>query len=505
MQGDTLYIRGGVYYPVGVTTGTFTIGVNVDDIDGTAANRICVFNYPGEKPILDGSQMVHQDDWTLGIYIDDSEYWHFKGLTIRNVEQEDGENAATGIWSSVTSHTIYEEMICYQIGGTGFKATVNAGTSTTGNKYLNCDSYDNYDPYTDPAGGDADGYHYQRNFNLTDSTIFIGCRAWNNSDDGYDGWETEGIIVYQDCWAFNNGYQSAGNGVGFKLGGSDSAVSSTYIRQLYNCIAFGNKKDGIDENGTAGLIKVLNFTSYKNDVYGINWSGADEASIYRNIISYDNGTRGYDGNHAVKTHDFNSYEENRAEDGVIVSDADFVSLDSMQLYRPRKFDGSLPDIDFLKLDPQSGLVDAGIDVGLVYNGYAPDVGAMESNSSSISRNDEHSGNSTTALNGTNIISGGSKSVNIVSVSANRIVWLPYASAETIGTIINGLVGSNGIELRPYFTQVTTVYINNVTTNVEALVPGSHSFTATQIDATHWVLRAWTNLGAEITPIVPDAI
>ncbi len=50
----------------------------------------------------------------------------------------------------------------------------------------------------------------------------------------------------------------------------------------------------------------------------------------------------------------------------------------MQLYRDRKPDGSLPDIDFLNLKPQSKLVDAGIDVGLDYYGIRPDIGAIES-------------------------------------------------------------------------------------------------------------------------------
>ena len=44
---------------------------------------------------------------------------------------------------------------------------------------------------------------------------------------------------------------------------------------------------------------------------------------------------------------------------------------------PRKPDGSLPDSDFLRLAPQSDLVDAGIDVGLPFAGGRPDLGALE--------------------------------------------------------------------------------------------------------------------------------
>ncbi len=63
--------------------------------------------------------------------------------------------------------------------------------------------------------------------------------------------------------------------------------------------------------------------------------------------------------------------------GPVVDASDFFSLDTMQLYRPRKPDGSLPDIDFGKLRPESDLVETGIDVGLDYYGYGPDIGAIE--------------------------------------------------------------------------------------------------------------------------------
>ena len=44
----------------------------------------------------------------------------------------------------------------------------------------------------------------------------------------------------------------------------------------------------------------------------------------------------------------------------------------------RKSDGSLPDIDYFKLVPASDLRNAGIDLGLPYNGSAPDLGPFES-------------------------------------------------------------------------------------------------------------------------------
>jgi len=53
---------------------------------------------------------------------------------------------------------------------------------------------------------------------------------------------------------------------------------------------------------------------------------------------------------------------------------DFVTLDFSANMGPRKPDGSLPDSDFLMLKKDSQFKAIGIDVGLPYNGKAPDLG-----------------------------------------------------------------------------------------------------------------------------------
>ena len=75
-----------------------------------------------------------------------------------------------------------------------------------------------------------------------------------------------------------------------------------------------------------------------------------------------------------------------------VTDSDFVSLDTSQLMRPRKSDGSLPDITFGHLAQGSDLIDGGIVLPgyhcgtsgyhegcSVWYGAAPDLGPFESN------------------------------------------------------------------------------------------------------------------------------
>jgi hypothetical protein len=78
-----------------------------------------------------------------------------------------------------------------------------------------------------------------------------------------------------------------------------------------------------------------------------------------------------------------SYWNSRDNPDYHVTDDDFISLDSSQLRWPRRADGSLPDINFLRLRESSDLVDKGVDVGLAYKGEAPDIGALEYGTLSI--------------------------------------------------------------------------------------------------------------------------
>ncbi len=74
-------------------------------------------------------------------------------------------------------------------------------TGNGGNLILNCDSHDNYDKNGSQGDGqNADGFgvHYQTS---GPSTIIRGCRAWNDSDDGYDFISQEVPVTIEDSWA----------------------------------------------------------------------------------------------------------------------------------------------------------------------------------------------------------------------------------------------------------------------------------------------------------------
>src|SRR5690606_34625336 len=167
---------------------------------------------------------------------------------------------------------------------------------------------------------------------------------------------------YENCWAFSNGIlkngnASGGDGNGFKTGGSDDK-DLKHHGVFTNCIAAGNVVDGFDHNSNRGDITLYNCSAYDNG-RNINFGSGNivNALTIKNTISLG----GAGDNYQATTVDIS---HNSWQDGLSATADDFVSLDINQLSSPRKADGSLPDVDFMKLVPGSDLINSGVNVGL---------------------------------------------------------------------------------------------------------------------------------------------
>jgi uncharacterized repeat protein (TIGR02059 family) len=117
-------------------------------------------------------------------------------------------------------------------------------------------------------------------------------------------------------------------------------------------------------------MEFYNNIAYNNDLQGFSFVTYSRPDVLKNNISYKNGGDIFA---STQIRDHNSWDSN-----VTVTDADFLSTDGSELERPRKADGSLPDINFLHLTTGSHLIDAGVGVGITFAGKAPDLGAFES-------------------------------------------------------------------------------------------------------------------------------
>lgn len=378
--GDTVYFRGGTYaFTAGTNTcssQTATVNAVVLNKSGTAGNLIHYWAYAGETPVFDFSAM--KDDCRVKGFDVTGSYIHVKGFEITGAPQNNNLNHESwGLWNS-GSNNIFELINAHHNMGPGIFIQ-NGGD----NLILNCDSHHNYDPLTsNGAGQSADGFgcHISAGHK---GNIFRGCRAWWNTDDGYDFINAFEACTIENSWAWNHGYLpgtttsvAAGNGNGIKAGGYGAAYEANAPQHIVrNCLSVANKAAGFYANHHPDSPYFYNNTSYGNNpdfnMLGITSSGADSTvGIYRNNLAFS-GTLFSNRTGADET--FNSWSVS----GITVSAADFQSVSVTGLDAPRQADGSLPVIPNFHLAAGSDLIDKGTELGLPFAGTAPDLGCFE--------------------------------------------------------------------------------------------------------------------------------
>ena len=283
-------------------------------------------------------------------------YWYFKGIDVTRAGYQG--TYVTG------SYNTFENTAFYDNRNTGLE--INKGGSYT--TVINSDAYRNYDPKN--KGGMADGFAPKQT--QGPGNRFFGCRAWENSDDGFDTFDSTQPVVIENSWTFRNGVDVwgyggfDGNGNGFKLGGNRKAQRN----RIVNSVAFGHPNKGFDQNNNAGGVTLLNNTGFSNGVnFGFgNALNSGERHTLRNNISL----QGRSGDSVS-----NANASNNTWNGIAVGRGDFVNLDLSLATQRRNPDGTLPANDLFRLAPSSRLIDAGVNVGLPFRGRAPDLGAFE--------------------------------------------------------------------------------------------------------------------------------
>lgn len=371
--GDTIWIRGGTYH--------LTKQVKLSKSGTSDANRIKFWAYQSEAPIFDCSQYVTSNTAAdVPVILLTGNWLHLRGFEVSNAKVGvSGDHSYSLVRSEGASNNTFELLNLHHGFGPGLFISKGNG----GNLILNCDSHDNYDKngsQGDGQNGDGFGVHYQ---STGTSTIVRGCRAWLNSDDGYDLIQQEYPVIVEGSWAVRNGYANGGstspadgNGNGFKMGSSDTGVRHIVQRN----VAWKNKAAGFYANHSSGGNNWFNNTSYMNGTqYNMLASPAGDpnttitltgaiAHKMRNNVGFPNKNTNMNGvDTAINTWDL----------GITEATTDFASTTDTDFTAPRQPDGSIPNIDFLKLKAGSPLIDKGTDVGLTYVGSAPDLGAYE--------------------------------------------------------------------------------------------------------------------------------
>ncbi|MES1205766.1 MAG: right-handed parallel beta-helix repeat-containing protein [Pseudomonadota bacterium] len=257
--GTTIWVKAGTY-PSAVT-------VNLNKA-GTEAAPYRILAAPGARPVFDFAAQPRGSSAARGFALR-GDYWHIKGVDVINA----GDNCI----HISGSHNTIEWVVTHGCDDTGIQITVDsslAGDATRGayNTILNCDSYENYDSTT--GGENADGFAAK--LYIGPGNVFRGCRAWNNSDDGWDFFASNDAVVLDGCWAFSNGKTAAGatnpngDGNGFKLGGAPTAGDVNMggaIHQVTGCFAFENLACGFVRNNNT-MVPVLSMCGGRADPKG---------------------------------------------------------------------------------------------------------------------------------------------------------------------------------------------------------------------------------------------
>ena len=415
--GWTLYLRGGEY--------EIKARIDLDkEVQGspTAASPIRIWAYADEKPVINCRHAVG----TEGIRNKDVDYVHWKGLELKNAWNH-------GFRIEYASHNTYENCVSHHNAGAGFfigfsnekmdRDDINPdGESCAYNVYINCDAYMNFDYHTYKGGGsdhtpgtNADGFAAK--CKPGKGNKYYNCRAWSNSDDGWDLYEVTGGVEMINCWCWKTSIWTdyvemyreriqwekeegiyvegkyadeltedifAGNGNGFKIGGAcyfsqgsnweNHNHLSRGIHVLRNCISFNNLRWGFDQNNHVDGAYVENCIAFNNgntknlSNFGfrqINMHGTK--FVFRNCISF--GAKNPDTfTPATCEFDHNSWNEIKDRDkswtpfdataSYDTYKKQFVSLSEEDAGAPRKADGSLPD-RFGRLAAGSIFIDMG--------------------------------------------------------------------------------------------------------------------------------------------------
>ncbi|MEH6405880.1 MAG: right-handed parallel beta-helix repeat-containing protein [Leeuwenhoekiella sp.] len=348
--GDTITVHSGTY--------VFSKAITISH-SGSASDKIVLMASPSEeRPKFDFSALSENSS-NQGVILD-ANFWHIKGIDIYKA----GDNGM----KVQGNNNIIEFCTFSECADTGLQ--IDSGASD--NLVLNCDSYYNADSSLENADG------FAAKLNVGSGNVFKGCRAWQNLDDGWDGYlrDNDQVIstTYKNCWSFKNGYLKdgtvgKGDGNGFKTGGSDDKNlkhKATYT----NCIAVSNLYDGFDHNSNRGVVTILNCSAYDNRT-NLNFSSTNalEKLVIKNTAVL--------GEYGKTNATAKEITNNSWMNAITATEDDFINLDINQLLAARKADGSLPDITFMHLTAGSDLINAGTDVNLPYNGSAPDLGAFE--------------------------------------------------------------------------------------------------------------------------------
>ena len=390
--GDTVLIRGGTYT---LTNANITrddgLYVYVNDFTKPGISYLA---QDGETPVFDFSQVLPTARRITAFFIRTNDLvfrgFHVIGVrvVIRTGEATNTQSESFRIRNG--SRNRLERLVLRDGMGIGVYIINNSAD----NLVLNCDAYNNVG-LDSLSMGNVDGFGCHTTVGGT-GNVFRGCRAWLNSDDGFDLINCTPPVLIENCWAAFSGYrnvalQSGGDGNGFKAGGygrNGSVLPGVIPRHVVrSSLAVYNRASGFYANHHPGGLDFLNNTAFRNST---NYN-------FLNVLA-DNLTDVPGYGHVIKNNLSHSPRSTTVSQlnapacdvaansfslSLTATDADFLYTTTntadliTALSAARRADGSLPEIRLLRLRSNSQFVDRGVEVSLPFQRTAPDLGCFE--------------------------------------------------------------------------------------------------------------------------------
>ena len=376
--GDTVCFRGGTYNvtdsQVMKIKGVYAFVFALEKA-GTAEHRTCYMGYPGERPVFDFSALMLDGKYRFAAFYLGADYVHLRNFDIVGVPVRiKGHTQSECVSARRGSHCIVEDIAMHDGMAIGYYQKRGSH-----NLVVDCDAYNNYDDYSEgPYGGNVDGFgcHVFDTFEV--GNVFRRCRAWRNSDDGFDLISCAAPVEIDHCMAFYNGYcpssnpadtvnfVSAGDGNGFKAGGWGMNKRKTKCpdvcpsHYIHHSLAYRNKAHGFyanhhlagntwENNTSCGNRSNYNMLNRKNTFEAIDVPGYDHSLANNVSWTFTDASLGghlinIDPDRITLTN--NSFAPSVSS--VEVTAEMFVSTSVSLLFTRRLPDGRLPSIDFLR-------------------------------------------------------------------------------------------------------------------------------------------------------------
>jgi hypothetical protein len=373
LNGDTVFINGGTYYPTNqypVEQGVY-VPVNLITKSGITYEAM-----PGTRPVFNFSLVNPVNLRTAAFWVN-ANHVTFQGFDVVAVQENitNVNNQSVGFANYGCNFCTWNQVNVHDADCVGiYFEKVDAS-----NLVYRCDCY-NLAGINSFSYGNADGFGCHVNAGGK-GNIFRECRAWNDSDDGYDCINCYETVTFDHCWSYLNG-NNGGNGNGFKVGGWASTAQNQIADPIpahivVGCFAVGNHGNGgfYANHQCAGPgvpTGWTNNTSYHNAVgytmlqrtppdYSSSAGQTDTNDIsgtnevmHFNIVYGNTSTDIKNLNESGDMVSSNSWTE-----GVTISAADFVSLNINQITNARSPDGSLPVITLMHPIPGDQLTGLG--------------------------------------------------------------------------------------------------------------------------------------------------